>query len=433
MGEPRADAEITSTAYAERLDRQDPLASFRERFVVEDPELIYLDGNSLGRLPRETARRLGEVIEEEWGGRLVRGWNEGWMSAPSRVGDKIARLVGAREGEVVLADSTSVNLFKLAWAALRSRPGRRKILTDDLNFPSDLYVLRGLCEQRGEGHRLEVVPSEDGVYGPVDGLLAALDADTALLTLSHTVFRSAYTYDLARLTAAAHEAGALVLWDLSHSVGSVVTGLAAAGADLAVGCTYKYLNGGPGAPAFLYVRRDLQDELANPIPGWMGRADMFAFDPGYAPAPGLQHFLTGTPPILSMSTIEPAVDLLLEAGVERLRAKSVLQTEYLVALWRRALLPRGFLLNSPTDPARRGSHVSLGHEHGRAIDLALIRDLKVVPDFRRPNNIRLGLAPVYTSFAEIREAVSRLCRIVDEGLWERYAAEEGGAGGSQPE
>ena len=269
---------------------------------------------------------LGELIEREWGSRLIRGWNEGWMSAPARVGDKIARLVGARQGEVVLADSTSVNLFKLGWAALEARPGRRKIVTDDLNFPSDLYVLRGLCEQRGQGHQLEIVPSEDGVHGPVEGLLAALDADTALLTLSHTVFKSAYTYALARLTAAAHEAGALVLWDLSHSVGSVVTGLAAAGADLAVGCTYKYLNGGPGAPAFLYLAERHHDAARQPLQGWMGHARPFDFTPGYESAGGIRRFLAGTPGILGMTALDAALDVFDGIAVTDIRKKSLALT-----------------------------------------------------------------------------------------------------------
>jgi kynureninase len=415
--------DITDPAHADDLDRKDELAPFRERFVVQDPDLIYLDGNSLGRLPRRTARRLREVIDDEWGGRLIRGWGEGWMKVPERVGGKIAWVIGAHPDEVILADSTSVNLFKLAWAALKARPGRHRVVTDDLNFPSDLYVLRGACEQSGGGRTLDVIPSADGIHGPVEALQAAIDEDTALLSLSHTAFKSAYTYDMAALTREAQQAGALVLWDLSHSAGAVPTDLAGAGADLAVGCTYKYLNGGPGAPAFLYVRRDLQESLANPIPGWMGGADMFAFHPEYRAAPGLRRFLTGTPPIVSLSTVEPAVDLLLEAGMDRIRTKSVRQTEYLIALWEQELAPRGFALHSPTDPQQRGSHLSLGHEHGRAIDLALIHEGKMLPDFRRPDNIRLGVAPLYTSFRDLHRAVETLARIVDQQLWKHYEGE----------
>jgi kynureninase len=405
--------------YALRLDAADPLTAFRERFVIDDPDLIYLDGNSLGRLPCATTERLSEVIDYEWGERLVRGWNEGWFEAPRRIGGKIARLLGAAEDEVILADSTSVNLFKLAIAAVQARPGRRTILTDDLNFPSDLYVLQGLAKLVS-GLQVRVVPSADGVHGPVVALCAAIDEDTALVTLSHTAFKSGYTYDMAAVTTAAHRAGALVLWDLSHSAGAVPVDLNGAVADLAVGCTYKYLNGGPGAPAFLYVRRDLQPWLANPISGWIGQRDPFDFALDYAPAPGIRRFLTGTPPILSLSAVEPGIDLLLEAGLERVRERSVRLSEYLIALWEARLAPLGFRLNSPRDPARRGSHVSLGHDEGLRVNLALIRDMNVLPDFRRPDNIRLGIAPLYNTFADLYAAVDRLCAVVVDRLYERH-------------
>jgi kynureninase len=408
-------------AYAHSLDAADELRPFRERFQFSDPDLIYLDGNSLGRLPHAAAARAQELVEQEWGAQLIRGWNQGWFDAPERVGAKIARLVGAAADEVIVADSTSVNLFKLAVAALRDRPGRTRILTDDLNFPSDLYVLQGAIDLLGGQHRLEIIPSPDGVHGPVEALLAALDADVALITLSHTVFKSGYVYDMAAITAKAHAAGALVLWDLSHSVGGVPVELASSRADLAIGCSYKYLNGGPGAPAFLYVRRDLQEQLRNPITGWMGQRDLFAFDLNYAPAPGLRRFVTGTPSVISLSLIEPGVDLLLEAGMDRLRPKSVAQTEYLIGLWEALLAERGFTLKSPRDAARRGSHVSLGHPEALGIDLALIRELNVLPDFRAPDNLRLGIAPIYTSFSEIHTAVMRMCAAVDEGRYKAYA------------
>ena len=410
----------TTLAEARALDAADPLSAFRERFVIADPALIYLDGNSLGRLPRATAGRLATVVEEEWGERLVRGWGEGWFEAPQRIGGKLAGLLGATADEVVLADSTSVNLFKLALAALLARPERRVVVTDDLNFPSDLYVLESAA--RLAGGAVRVVPSADGIHGPVEALAAALDGDTALLSLSHTVFKSGYTYDMAALTAAAHRAGAPALWDLSHSAGAVAVDLNGAAADLAVGCTYKYLNGGPGAPAFLYVRRDLQDTLANPISGWIGRRDPFDFALDYAPAPGIGRFLTGTPPILSLSAVEPGVEMLLEAGMERLRERSLRLSEYLIARWQARLEPLGFRLNSPRDPARRGSHVSLGHADGLRVNLALIHDQQVLPDFRRPDNIRLGIAPLYNTFADIHTAVERLRAVVVERLYERYDA-----------
>lgn len=402
------------------LDAADPLGRFRERFVIAEPGLIYLDGNSLGRLPRATADLAATVVERQWGERLIRSWNEGWLEAPARVGAKIARLLGAGPDEVIVADSTSVNLFKLVVAALHHQAGRHRILSDDLQFPSDLYILQGIVSLLGGRHRLEIVPSPDGIHGPVAALKARLDADVALVVLSHTAYKSGYTYDLAELTQAAHDAGALILWDLSHSAGVVPINLTAAGADLAVGCTYKYLNGGPGAPAFLYVRRELQEALHNPISGWMGSAAAFDFALDYRPAAGLRRFLTGTPAIVSLSLIEPGLDLLLEAGMEAVRAKSVQQTEYFIALWEEVLAPLGFRLRSPRSPERRGSHVALGHDEGLAVNLALIHDFGIVPDFRPPDTIRFGFAPLYTAFRELYDTAMALVAIVSERRYEAY-------------
>jgi len=405
---------------ARDLDARDELARFRAEFVVDDPDLIYLDGNSLGRLPRRSAARLREVVEAEWGGRLIRGWGEGWMEAPRRVGAKLAGLLGAGPDDLLVADSTSVNLFKLVVAALRARPERHTIVTDDLNFPSDLYVLQGALDLVGGGRRLAVVRSADGLTVPAETLAAAIDGDTALVALSHAAFKSSFVYDLPAVTALAHRAGAWMLWDLSHSVGALPVGLGAAGVDLAVGCTYKYVNGGPGAPAFLYVRPELQERLVSPIWGWLGHGAPFDFEPAYVPAPGIKRFLAGTPPVLSLAAIEPALDLLLEAGIDRIRAKSMRQTEYLIALWEAELAPLGFRLNTPRDPARRGSHVSLGHPEGLRINRALIDEMRVIGDFRYPDNIRFGVVPLYTTFAEIHEAVARLRRVVTDRLYEKY-------------
>lgn len=404
--------------FARQLDARDPLARFRDEFVI-DSDTLYLDGNSLGRLPRRSVERVRDAVERQWGGRLIRAWGEGWFDASRRIGAKIAALIGASDDEVVVADSTSVNLFKLTLAALKSRPGRSKVVTDELNFPSDIYVLRGALALAGD-YGLEIVRSPDGVSVPIEAISRAIDDRTALVTLSHTTFKSGYVHDLAAITALAQRAGALVLWDLSHSVGAMPISLAEAGADLAVGCTYKYANGGPGAPAFLYVRRDLQDVLVNPIPGWFGQRAAFDFSLDYEPRHGIAHFLTGTPPVLSLTAIEPGIDLLLEAGLARLREKSVQQTEYLIALWEASLQPLGFTLNSPREPRRRGSHVSFGHPDGWRIDQALIEEMRVLPDFRHPDNIRFGVAPLYTSFADIHEAVVRLARVVTERRYERY-------------
>lgn len=407
-------------SYADQLDAADDLAGMQQAFVNLEPDMIYLDGNSLGRLPRAAVDLADGLVRRQWGERLIRGWNEGWFDLPERIGAKIARLVGAAPDEVIVADSTSVNLFKLVVAALRAQWGRMRIISDDLNFPSDLYILQGVVDLLGSGHEIALAYSADGIHGPVETILSLLDHNTALLTLSHVTFKSGFLYDMKALTAAAHAVGALTIWDLSHSVGAVPIDLNGSGVDLAVGCCYKYLNGGPGAPAFLYIRRDLQERLINPISGWMGQRDLFNFDLDYAPAAGLRRFLTGTPPIMSLALIEPGVDLILAAGIERLRAKSIAQTEYLIQLWQQRLAPLGYTLNSPRDPARRGSHVSLGHPAGLGIDLALINELNVLPDFRAPDNIRLGITPLYTSFRDIYIAVERLAQAVIEQRYLKY-------------
>lgn len=404
------------------LDSQDELAPFRERFVDAEPDMIYLDGNSLGRLPKETVERLQWVIEREWGERLIRSWNEGWYELPERVGAKMARLLGATSDEVIMADATSVNLFKLAMAALEIRPNRQVIVTDDLNFPSDLYILQGACRLAGSGYRLVRVPSADGIHGNLIGLEEAIGSETALVALSHTAFKSSYTYDMAAVTDIAHRAGALMLWDTSHSVGTRPIELGHAGVDLAIGCSYKYLNGGPGSPAFLYVRRDLQEQLANPISGWMGQHNPFDFALDYIPDPGLRRFLSGTPGILALAAVEVGVDLLLEAGLDRIRAKSIRQGEYLIALWEALLEPLGYRLKSPKESQRRGSHITLGHDEGYRIDRVLIEQLQVLPDFRPPDNIRLGIAPLYNTYEELFAAVSCLVQAVEKDLYRKYPA-----------
>ncbi len=405
---------------AAMLDAGDPLASFRDEFVVAEPNLIYADGNSLGRLPKAAIELARDLVARQWGERLIRGWNDDWLDLPERMGAKIAGLIGADPDEVIVADSTTVNLFKLSVAALQARPGRTGIVSDDLNFPSDLHSLAQSAQLLGLGHELHVVESEDGLTVAAAAIADAVGTDTALVCLSHVVFKSGFRHDLHHLTESAHRRGALTLWDLSHSVGSVPIDVHAAEVDLAVGCTYKYLNGGPGAPAFLYVRRDLQEQLSNPLAGWMGRASMFDFDLSFEPAAGMRRFLTGTPAVLSLAMMGPGLDLVAAAGLDRLRQKSVALGEFFVDLWRSDLEPLGYRLRSPLDPEQRGSHISLGHDDGLAIDLALIEELSVIPDFRAPDNIRLGLAPLYTRFADVAELVSRLSQVVVEGRQKKY-------------
>lgn len=417
----------TQIELAQTLDSQDQLAPFRDEFVIADPDLIYLDGNSLGRLPKRTDPLMQAAIGEAWGQRLIRGWNEGWIQAPFELGAKIAQLIGAEADEVIVTDSTSVNLFKLVVAALKARPGRTKIVSDVFNFPSDLYIIQGVIDLLEQQHRLELIPSGDRLTIAPEAITAAIDAETALVSLTHVAFKSAFMYDMAAVTEQAHRAGALMLWDLSHSVGAVPVDLNGAGVDLAVGCTYKYLNGGPGAPAFLYVRRDLQTALRQPIWGWLGAANPFTFDLDYTPAPNIGRFWVGTPPVLSLKAIAPAVELLLAAGIDRLRAKSMAQTEYLIFLADRWLTPLGFSVGSPRQADRRGSHVSLRHPEAYRINRALIEAeppaLRVIPDFREPDNLRCGVAPLYNSFTDIHRAMERLKTIVTERLYEAYSAE----------
>ena len=410
-------------AYAQRLDEGDKLASFRNAFVDAEPDLIYLDGNSLGRLSRQTTEQMRKTIEIEWGHDLIRGWNENWYRAPGRVGEKIAGLVGAGPGQTVVSDSTSVNFYKLAVAALAMRPGRTRIVSDVLNFPSDLYILQGIIQLMGNQHTLHLMPSSDGVIVDNDTLSGAIDADTALVTLSHVTFKSGFLYDMAAVTERAHRMGALVLWDLSHSVGVVPIELDRWGVDLAVGCTYKYLNGGPGSPAFLYVRKNLQSEILSPIWGWFGQRSPFDFDLEYEPQAGISRFLAGSPPILSLLAIESALDPVIEAGLERIRNKSERLTEYLIYLADTHLSSSGFFLGTPREPSQRGSHVSIRHPEGYRINRALIEEMNVLPDFREPDNIRLGLAPLYTSFSHVWEAIHRLRRVIEEERYQGYRDE----------
>ncbi|NJD60463.1 MAG: kynureninase [Anaerolineae bacterium] len=398
----------------------DELATFRDAFAISDPDLIYLDGNSLGRLPKATLESLAQVVSQEWGEGLIRGWNLNWYAAASRIGDKIAPLLGAASGQVVVTDTTSINLYKLAMAALARLPERKKIVTDELNFPSDLYILQSCINQLGEGYTLQLVRSHDGMTIALDDLAGAVDEDTALVSLSHVAFKSGFMYDAEQVTRRAHQAGALMLWDICHAVGAVPLELDAWGADLSVGCTYKYLNGGPGAPAFLYVRRDLQDELQQPIWGWFAERQPFAFELDFTPAQGMRRFLVSSPPILSTLAMEAALDIVLQAGIERIRRKSIAQTSYLIELFDTRLVQLGFKLGTPRNPTLRGSHVSIRHPEGYRINRALIDEMKVIPDFREPDNIRLGIAPLYTSFDEIHEAVERICQVVTEKRYLKY-------------
>ena len=406
-------------------DAQDPLQAFRERFSGLHDRLIYLDGNSLGPLPSETEELLHGVVKTEWGRELIRSWNASWFDLPVTLGDLLAPLIGAEPGEVCFADSVTVNLFKLASSALRLDPRRTRIITDCLNFPSDFYALDPIVGDSGDTLKLHKVESPDGMTLEPEAFASAIDERTALVTVSHVVFKSGFMHDLERLCALAHRSGALVLADLSHSVGAVPVYLGKWGVDMAVGCAYKYLNGGPGAPAFLYVRKSLQERLEPVLRGWFGSADPFAFQPEYHAAPGIRRFLVGTPPILSLRAVEPGIRMLLEAGMEAVREKSLRQTRFLIRMHDRFLDPLGFKLGSPQEGRALGSHVSLQHPEAFRISKALIHPCGdqpvVIPDFRKPDNLRLGVAPLYTRFSELARAVERICLIMESREYEQFS------------
>ncbi len=388
---------------ARALDAADPLAAYREQFALPEG-VIYLDGNSLGALPKATPAALADVATRQWGDRLIRSWNEGWIDAPQRIGAKIAPLIGGAADEVIIGDTTSTHLFKALVAALRANPDRHTVLSEAGNFPTDLHIAEGAvaCVP---GARLKVVARAD--------LAQALDEDTAVLLLTHVHYKTGERFDMTAWTARAHDAGALMLWDLSHSVGAVPIDLNGADADLAVGCTYKYLNGGPGAPAFIYVATRWQDRLASPLSGWMGHAAPFAFEDAYRPAPGMKRWLSGTPAMLSTAALETALDLWADIDQHAVAAKSARLFDILAA----AGDALGLDCVSPRDPAQRGSHISFRHPHAHAITQALIAH-GVIGDFRDPDILRLGLTPLYLSHEDVWCAGEMLKKIVETGEWQ---------------
>ncbi len=410
-----------------KRDANDPLAGFRKEFVSEE-SLIYLDGNSLGKLPQKTIDLTTKLVQVEWGNRLIRGWNDGWMDLSNRMAQKIAPLVGAQEDEIFVGDSTSINLYKLAFAALKIQEGKTKIVSDDLNFPTDLYVIQGLIQHQFKQHQLALLQSADGISMEESQWRSQIDKDTALVCLSHVVYKSAFMYPMKEVTEWAHQNNSLILWDLSHSAGVVDIVLNESNADMAVGCTYKYLNGGPGAPAFLYVRKELQEKLLNPISSWFGHEKPFDFNLNYEPSSSIQKFAVGTPNILSLAAIEPGLDITRKAGLRAIRQKSVFQTQFLWDLIEAELLPLGFQFASPKESEKRGSHISIQHPEAYRINRAMIEpqfNTKVIiPDFRPPNNIRLGIAPLYLRYIELYDAVIRIKEILISKEYERFGKEK---------
>ncbi|GAA1836271.1 aminotransferase class V-fold PLP-dependent enzyme [Microlunatus capsulatus] len=401
-------------ARAAELDAADPLRAHREKFLTgpDDDVLAYLDGNSLGRPLAASAARLDDFVRTQWAGRLIRGWDEGWLDLPLHVGDRIGRTcLGAAAGQTVVGDSTTVLLYKLVRAAVDLRPGRDELVVDTDNFPTDRYVVEGVAAERGLTVRWVESDPAAGVE-PAD-LAPAMSERTALVVLSHVAYRSGHLAPARELTRLVHDAGALVLWDLSHAVASVPVELDAWEVDLAVGCTYKYLNGGPGAPAFAYVAARHLDAFRQPVQGWLGRADPFAMAAGYTPAPGIRRVLSGTPPVLSMLALQDMLDLLEEVGMPAVRTKSALLTAFAADLAREQLAPLGVVLASPADPARRGAHLTLEHPAFRALTPRLWAQ-GVIPDFRSPQGLRLGLSPLSTSFAEVATGVAAVRDLLAE-------------------
>jgi kynureninase len=399
-----------SSQPASQLDAADPLARFRSRFVAaDDPSVVaYLDGNSLGRPLTVTGERLAAFVAGEWGRGLIRSWDDAWMAEPVTVGDRLAEVaLGAAPGQVIVADSTTVLLYKLIVAGVGARPGRDEVVIDVANFPTDRFIVDGIAAERGLSVRY-LTPARDAGVRPAD-VAAAIGERTALVVLSHVAYRSGFLADMAAITKAAHEAGALILWDLCHSAGVLPIELDAGDVDLAAGCTYKYLNGGPGSPAFCYVATRLQEELRQPVWGWMGASDPFAMAAEYRPAKGIRKFISGTPPVLAMQPLKDMLELIAEAGLAAVRRKSVALTEHAIGLADEVLAPLGAVLGSPRDAADRGSHVTVDHPRFAEVTAALWKS-GVIPDFRPPDGIRIGLSPLSTSFAELERGVEAIAR-----------------------
>ncbi|PTU67011.1 kynureninase [Chromobacterium sp. Panama] len=396
-------------------DQQDPLAGFRQRFDLP-ANTFYLDGNSLGVLPKGALERSRQVITGEWGHDLIRSWNTaGWFDMPTRLGDKLAPLLGAGPGETVVTDTTSLNLFKALAAALRiqrqAHPQRKVILSERDNFPTDLYMIQGMIEFLQQGYELrlidEALPLEQ-----------ALDEDVAVLLLSHVNYRTGYLYDMAAVTRSAHQRGALAIWDLAHSAGALQVDLNGADADFAVGCTYKYLNGGPGSPAFIWVAPRHQNAFWQPLSGWWGHAKPFEMAADYAPAQGIRRFLCGTQPIVSLALVECGLDVARQVDAQQLRAKSLALTDLFIELVEQRCGGHPLTLITPREHARRGSHVSFRHPQGFAVMQALIAN-GVIGDYREPEVLRFGITPLYLSHADIWDSVEILREILDSGSWDK--------------
>lgn len=406
-------------------DTNDPLAGFKRRFFSV-PDEIYLDGNSLGKMPIEAQTTVEKVLQQQWGQRLIRSWNEQWLDLPTRIAGKYAQLLGTNAANIIIGESTSVRLYQIVYALLNSHKYSR-LITDNLNFPTDLYILEGL-EKAFELPQTLVVDYGQELEADIETLKAEIQKKPCIVCLSLVSYKSAYLYPMAELNRWAQAHHSIIVWDLSHAVGVVPIDFQATQTKAAIGCTYKFMNGGPGAPALMYVGQSLQNELKNPIQGWFGHAKPFDFSPSYRAANGIHRFASGTPQILSLAAMEAGIDITLEAGIKPIRKKSIQQTDYLISTFQEELKPYGFELFSPQESTRRGSHISLIHPQAWQICQALQEGIEdyppVIPDFRPPQIIRMGVAPLYTSFEDLTITVKYLNAIVENQWYFKYPTDK---------
>tara|TARA_R110002073_G_scaffold114291_8_gene251473 strand:- start:11562 stop:12803 length:1242 start_codon:yes stop_codon:yes gene_type:complete len=391
-----------------KLDENDPLAAFRDEFELPE-DLIYLDGNSLGAMPKSAKARALDVVEREWGQDLITSWNKnGWFHLTEKLGNKIASLIGAAPGEVLACDATGLNLYKLLSMALDLKEDRKVIVMEGSNFPTDNYMTQGLIKQRGQGHEIR--------FAEIDQIMDAITEDVAVVSLTQVHYKTGHLLDMKAITEKAHAVGALVIWDLCHSAGALPIDLNKCDVDFAVGCGYKYLNGGPGAPAFIFVAKRHQGTAAQPLTGWWSHAAPFAFERDYRPADTIWQSLTGTQPILSLSVLECGLDVMMRADMADLRQKSITLCDYFIELVESECGKYGFELATPRNGEVRGSQVSFRHDYGYAIMQALIAD-KVIGDFRAPNIVRFGFTPLYVRYVDVWDSVARLKKIMKYDLW----------------
>lgn len=415
--------------HARSLDARDPLRAFRDRFVIADPDQCYLDGNSLGRLPKATAEAVQRVTVEEWGGELVTGWSH-WIDMAQTVGDALGvTVLGAAPGQVLTTDTTSVNLYRLAMAAIKDRPGRSTIVVDEANFPTDRYILQGITQDLGM--QLVTIPNEEPAVSTFeritpDLLAAYVNDDVALICLQVINYRSGARQDVPVLTEVARRSGAHLLWDASHAVGALDLQFDAWGVDLAIGCTYKYCNSGPGSPAWLYISSGIQDRLHTPIDGWFGQRDQFTMGPQFDRAPGMRGFQIASPSIVGLTAVQTSMSIIAEAGIAEIEAKAGSGTSFMVELFEQWLEPLGFGLETPREPGHRGGHLSLTHEDADRIAIAMRQVANVIPDYRKPNTIRVAVAPLYTSYEEMFTGFQRTRDLVASGRYRDIALIEGG-------